>query len=297
MTTPSIGQSHLNLGGRVLAAVDTSTYTESVCQHAAWAAARLQAPLEFVHVLERQPDGARFSDLSGNLALGTQEALLEQLAAADEAQGKLAQERGRLLLRHAQSIATAQHGIEAQTRLRHGGLVDTLVELEDGVRLYVLGKRGEHADFAQGHLGSEVERVVRSVHRPILVASRAFNDIDRVLVAFDGSATTRKAIEMVAASPLFRGLHVDVVTVGKVDDAAEAQLRWALDTLTQAGLDNAGRIIVGEPEDVIAKLVQEEAIHLLVMGAYGHSRIRRLIVGSTTTTMLRTCRVPVLLLR
>jgi nucleotide-binding universal stress UspA family protein len=33
------------------------------------------------------------------------------------------------------------------------------------------------------------------------------------------------------------------------------------------------------------------------MGAYGHSRIRQLIVGSTTTTVLRTARIPVLLLR
>jgi nucleotide-binding universal stress UspA family protein len=34
-----------------------------------------------------------------------------------------------------------------------------------------------------------------------------------------------------------------------------------------------------------------------VMGAYGHSRIRQLIVGSTTTTLLRTSPVPVLVLR
>jgi nucleotide-binding universal stress UspA family protein len=38
-------------------------------------------------------------------------------------------------------------------------------------------------------------------------------------------------------------------------------------------------------------------MHLLAMGAYGHSRIRQLIVGSTTTTLLRTSAVPVLILR
>ncbi|MEO6054349.1 MAG: universal stress protein, partial [Chthoniobacterales bacterium] len=36
---------------------------------------------------------------------------------------------------------------------------------------------------------------------------------------------------------------------------------------------------------------------LLVMGAYGHSRIRQLMVGSTTTAMVRTCQVPVLMFR
>ena len=36
---------------------------------------------------------------------------------------------------------------------------------------------------------------------------------------------------------------------------------------------------------------------MLVMGAYGHSRIRHLLVGSTTTTMLRNAQLPVLILR
>jgi len=34
-----------------------------------------------------------------------------------------------------------------------------------------------------------------------------------------------------------------------------------------------------------------------VMGAYGHSRVRQFILGSTTTTLIRTCTVPVLLFR
>ncbi|MDP5776249.1 universal stress protein, partial [Pseudomonas aeruginosa] len=41
----------------------------------------------------------------------------------------------------------------------------------------------------------------------------------------------------------------------------------------------------------------EHAIDLLVMGAYGHSRIRQFLVGSTTTSMLRSTTSPLLLLR
>jgi len=33
------------------------------------------------------------------------------------------------------------------------------------------------------------------------------------------------------------------------------------------------------------------------MGAYGHSPIRQFILGSTTTTMVRTCQIPVLMFR
>lgn len=66
--------------------------------------------------------------------------------------------------------------------------------------------------------------------------------------------------------------------------------------LVHAFLSAHGEFRAGEPEVVIPDYVRDERIDLLVMGAYGHSRIRQLIVG-TTTTMLRTCHVPVLLLR
>ena len=57
------------------------------------------------------------------------------------------------------------------------------------------------------------------------------------------------------------------------------------------------RLLPGDPDEVIAAQVREHSIKLLVMGAYGHSRIREFILGSTTTSLLRTCRVPVLLFR
>ncbi len=297
MSEQLIGQAHLNIGGKVLAAIDPSVYSESVAHYAAWAAHRLAAPLEYLHVLDRHPEHAESKDLSGSLALGAQDALMKELASLDESKSKLAQERGRLLLKHAQAIARAFHGVEAETKLRHGALVDELTQQEADVRLFVLGKRGEHADFAKGHLGGQVERAVRAVHRPLLVVSRAYTEVSKILVAFDGSPTTRKGIEMIAGSPLFRGMHVDVLTVGKESDAASQGLEWALSTLTHAGLGSRGLVVAGDPEEVISRRVNEESVDLLVMGAYGHSRIRQLIVGSTTTSVMRSCRIPVLLLR
>ncbi|MEZ0472950.1 universal stress protein [Luteimonas salinilitoris] len=297
MTDKSATHPYLNVGGRVLAAIDLSVYTESTCHYAAWAAHRLEAPLEYLHVLSRHQEAASGIDFSGNLAADARQKLLQDLVVADEHRSKLAQERGRLVLERAKGIAAGLHGVSAEGRLRHGSLVETLTELETDVRLFVLGKRGEHADFAKGHLGGELERVVRAVHRPLLVASREYTEIDRVLIAFDGSPTTRKGVEMVAASPLFRGLEIRVVTAGTDTDAIAKQMQWALETLKAAGLTALGAILSGDPEDIIASYVRDEEVDLLVMGAYGHSRIRQLIVGSTTTTMLRTCRVPVLLLR
>src|SRR5690554_741564 len=259
----------LNVGGRVLAAIDDSVYTTSVAGYAAWSAARLDAPLEFVHVLDCTRAQPAERDLSGSLALGAREQLPAELVQLDETRGKLAQEAGRLLLQQVQASAQQEHGIAAETRLRHGSLSETLVELEPDVRMFVIGKRGEHADFDSGHLGSQLKRVVRSVHRPLLVASRAFREPRRVLVAFDGSPTTRKGVEMVAASPLFRGLDVVVLMAGEGGATQEAALRWAEETLREHGHQVECRHRKGPVNEAITAAVEHEGADVLVMGAYG----------------------------
>lgn len=282
---------------KVLACIDGSVYTQSICDHAIWAALRLGAPLEFLHVLDRHPETAPTRDLSGNIGLGSQSSLLSELTELDEQRSKLAQQRGREILHHAARQASAQGVATVEQRLRHGALVDTLGELENDVRLFVLGKRGEHADFAKLHLGSELERAVRAVHRPLLVASRQFRPIRQFLIAFDGSETTRKGIDMLCASPLFKKLPCHVVMASADSGDARAQVQWAHQKLQSVGFDVHSSLRPGNAETVIAEYVTANAIDLLVMGAYGHSRIRQLIVGSTTTAMIRTCLIPVLLLR
>lgn len=286
-----------NAQGRVLSAVDASLYGASVADHAAWAAARLGAPIDFLHVLDRQEEVAPISDLSGSLVLGAQESLLMQLTEADAQRSKLNRERGRLLLKTAAERARSMGATVAETRLRNDHLLDALIELEPGVRLFVLGKRGEHANFARGHLGGQLERVVRALNHPLLVASRAFKPIQRVMLAFDGSPTVMKGVEMLAASPLLRGLPIRLQLAGTPSDELRDALAQAEALLREAGFEVESGVLPGHPETVLVDAVREHSIDLLVMGAYGHSRIRQLFVGSTTTALLRACQIPVLLLR
>lgn len=283
--------------GKVLACLDTSVYTDSVVDHAAWAAQRLSAPLQFLHVLDRKPQVAQMADYSGNIGVHAQTELLSELVELDEKRSKLAAQQGRQLLAHARTRAQAAGVTEPDAVQRHGAFVETITEDEDGVRLFVLGKRGEHADFDKGHLGANLERAVRSVHRPLLVASRAFRPLQRFAIAFDGSPTTRKCVEMVVKSPLLQGLPCELISAGNATFELREAQNWAKRQLEQAGFAVEARIIAGDPEAVITEHVASHNVDLLVMGAYGHSRIRQLIVGSTTTAMIRGCQIPVLLLR
>jgi nucleotide-binding universal stress UspA family protein len=67
--------------------------------------------------------------------------------------------------------------------------------------------------------------------------------------------------------------------------------------LKAVGHEAEASIVQGRPETAVSHAVESNAIDPLVMGAYGHSRVRSLIIGSTTTGMIRSCKVPIALFR
>ncbi|MGM0522225.1 MAG: universal stress protein [Pseudomonadota bacterium] len=286
------------MSDHVMAAIDGSQFSENVCDYAAWASLAMDAPLTFVHVVDNHSEVPEDANLSGNLRLGAREKLMKELSDLDEQRAKINREQGKLMLEAAKQRAIDDGVADPATRQRNGTLVESLVELEKGVRLLVVGKRGETADQASGHLGSNLERVVREMHRPILmVPSAAYKVPEKVMMAFDGSKTARKGVEMLAKSPLFKGVVCHVVIVGADTGENRSQLEWALTTLRDAGHEAEGAIRAGEVEATLHAYEKENGIDMMVMGAYGHSRIRHLLVGSTTTEMLRKSHIPVLILR
>lgn len=280
----------------LMALVDGSAYSESVCHHAGWIAERIDAQVKLYHVLDpRRASGQR--DLSGSIKLGARSDLLEKLSALDEQQAKLAQAHGRAILEDAKALVEGCGVQDVVTRLRNGDIVETVAAKEQSVDMVLIGKRGEAAGLEAPHLGSNFERIVRASHKPVFVANRAFRPIRRVLIAFDGGVSSMKAVDYVARDPLFAGLEVLVATVGAETEASRRALDNARATLTAGGHAAETRAVQGHPGEALSELVEQNAIDLLVMGAYGHSRIRTLVVGSTTTEMIRTCRIPLVLMR
>jgi len=284
------------MNGKIISLVDGSIYSRSVCEHTAWAASQLDAGVEIMHVIGRR-EASDTGDRSGAIALGARSALLEKLAALDAERAKLLHDQGRAIVEDAAKILVENGVTRIEQHLFRGDLIDLFSERETQAALVVIGKRGEAADFASLHLGSNLERIVRSSKKPVLVASRAFKPVNKVLIAWDGGSSSRKAVEFAAASPLLSGLDVDVVYVGKATTEIEKNLSSAVQQLAQAGHDASSHIVEGQPEKSLGAYVMENGVDLVVMGAYGHSRIRSLIIGSTTTEMIRSCLVPVLLIR
>lgn len=281
---------------KVIACIDDSRYAEAVCDYAAWSAQRMAAPLSLLHALD-EPHGDGTKNLSGSIGFGAQEALLIELAELDAKRAKIAMEQGKLMLNAAKERIQAA-GIEAvEIRQRHGDLINTLKEFESETRMLVVGKRGADTASAHGHIGGHLESIIRSLHKPILIAQQSFTPPKNIMLAFDGSPTTRKGVDMVAASPLFRGIPCHLVMVSADTEAAQEQLKSAQQVLLAAGFECPAAIIPGEPERALAEYQSQADIDLLIMGAYGHSRIRHFIVGSTTTAMISKTKISLMVLR
>lgn len=190
------------------------------------------------------------------------------------------------------------YGVEApQTQQRHGYLLESLQELQSETRLLVIGRQGESSGSLGQHVGSQLESVIRIMHRPILVTPANYQKLESAMLAFDGSDTTRKGVEMLASSPLLKGLPIHLVMIGSVSKEASLQLTWAQDLLINAGFSVHAETLSGDIEPTLHAYQKQHGIDLLIMGAYGHSRIRQFLIGSTTTSMLRTTDGPLLLLR
>ena len=282
---------------KMLAFIDGSIYNDSVCDHVIWAAAGNQSDVSLFNVIEGASDVDVPSNFSGSLGAEAKNKLLSELSELDQKRSKLAQKKGRLILDLARERLIHSGLKKVETHLRNGDFVTTVTEYQDNSDLIIIGKRGEAADFAKLHLGSNLERLIRSTNKPVLVAARSFTPIKKVLVAYDGGHSSYGAIEYIASKKPYSELECQIVIVGEKGSRGHKQSIHAENLLKKAAVDYQIFHETGEPERVISDHVENHGIDLLVMGAYGHSRIRNLIIGSTTTQMIRSCLVPVLLFR
>lgn len=276
----------------ILACVDGSIYSSSVADHAAWAATRLGAPVELLQVIGRRD--ASSQDRSGRIIAGARRQLLEELATLDAERAKLMIRQARLDLDDARARLLEAGVGSVGASVRNGDLLEEIAEREKSAGLTVIGKRGEAADFAKLHLGSNLERIVRAARNPVLIASRAFRPIQRFLIAFDGRPSALRAVDEASRSPLFAGLEAVIVTAGEGRQSEKDQAKAAADQLRAGGFAVRAEIMPGPANVVIPETVAREKIDLVLMGTYGQSRLRSLVIGSTTSEMIRDSLTPVM---
>lgn len=280
----------------LLLCTDGSDYAQSACEYAHWFAKKLQKNIEAIYVSDlRQFELSIATDFSGWIGIEPQQHLLPQLQHIENQKITILRESLELYFKRENFTHNFQFHHMTGTVLEH---LQSFEKQKTPPDFIILGKRGENANYATEHLGSTMERIVRSSKRPCLVTPKTFRNMHRLVLAYDGGKSCHKAIDYLTTSPLFKTLEIHLITVDEGHNPnAIHQLNEAKATLEKHGMDPICKVLEGLAETTLNDYVESQNIDLLLMGAYGHSRIRYLIIGSTTTDLIRRCQIPILLFR
>ena len=280
----------------IFACIDGSTVNNAVCDAARWASARLAKPVTLLHTLEKQAQHGA-DTLSGNIGLGAQSELLEQMAQLDQERARLAMQYGKALLETAVARFGDDHSEPVNSLLRHGDFVETLVELESQARLMVVGKVGLDHGGQFSAVGSHIETLLRQVHTSVLIANQLFQPPQNFMLAYDGRDTADRSLARIIDGGLLAGLPCHLVMVKSGDSAREEKLQAAEHRLTEAGFEVTSALLEGPIFESLQSYQQAHEVSMLVMGAFAHSKVRQLFLGSNTIRMLESATLPLIVLR
>ncbi len=284
---------------KILLCTDGSLSSQVSYEYTAWLGSQMDIEIEILYVTDqRKVQAVKTRDFTGSIGLDSYQQLLDKLVEAESESAKINHQRAKIIMQEAKSFLESK-GID-KIKLTHvtGFLVDQFHKFEPNADLIILGKRGENANFAAGHLGANTERILRSSHKPCLVTPREFKPINRILLAYDGGKSCQKAIQYLTKLSALKKFELHIITVTHRDDkTATKHLEEANNIAIDRGFKPTCNLLHGDAEPEMEKYVSEHNIDFLVMGAYGHSRIRHLVIGSTTAQMLRGSQIPILLFR
>ena len=280
----------------IISFIDDSKYCDIVCEYSALLAKNSGSKIKLYHILKKEKKQSK-TDLSGSINLGAKTKLLENLVNYESSIAKIANEKGWKVLENAKKKILESGNFNVEIRLRTGEITQALKEKEHDGDIIVIGKRGEIKQNIDKKLGANFESIVRSSNKPIFVANRSFGSIKNILIAFDGSQPTLKLIDFFQKQNFFLNCKISLIYIndGKKKNFFDVNKQIQLDKPSK--LDIELQEFNGQPKVILADLVKSKKFDLLAIGAYGHSKVRSLLLGSTTSELIKNNRIPFLLMR
>ncbi len=281
---------------KIITYVDGSAITKNVTEAAIWASIKLNKPISFVHTIEKKQQ-TNIGDYSGSIGLGAHSILLEEMTKLDEQRCKVSLKMADELLHFVSEHAKSAGITDFELIKRHGDLLDTVIDFKDDTRLIVIGQNGAGHSNSLAVLGSHIETLVRNATHPILLIPETFKQPTSFMIAYDGRETADKALQQVIDGGLLHGLHCHLVSIKNNEKDLEEKFVNAQYTLTNMGFKVSASFLEGNIFDSLIKYKEQNNVGLIVMGAFGHSKLRQFFVGSNTTKMLENSDVPIVILK
>ncbi len=277
---------------RILVGLDGSKYSEIAAEYGIWLSKKLKRPVIGVHIIDiRLLEGPFIEDVAGALGFTTYSDLTPKIKEALE-------EKSKVIL-DAFVKECREKGGDCSIAQAYGIVDKELTEMADPDDLIIIGKKGHHPDIVGLFLGSTAEKVARNSKCPVMITTDFFREIKSIILFFDGREKSIHAAKY--TNSLAKGLNINKIHVVSVleEDSVERRkhIKDLLDTYLETEYDVD--FPIGYPEEVIEVLLEgnKDKYDLAVMGAFGESRVKELILGSTTSYIMRKSPIPLLLVK
>jgi nucleotide-binding universal stress UspA family protein len=275
---------------QILVGIDASEHSSVAQTYAFYLARRLGATLIGLHVIDIVSiEGSYLHDISGSLGL-------EPYLDFSSKMREILTARGRSVLDEFAQAARREH-LAAETLLDIGIVPNQICERARSVDLVMIGHRGVNERFSTGLLGSTAESVTRKSPRPLFVSPMHFREIRRPVLAYDGSERASQAMRAAAELSALLEVPLAIITVARDLKLGEKTLAEARKYLEPYSIKADFKLIPGHAHEGIIGFLKEYDADLLFIGAYGHSRIIEMVIGSNTEYVMRHVRCPVFLSR
>jgi len=206
-------------------------------------------------------------------------------------------------------------GVEVTTDMIAGPAVPVLEELSTGAQMIVIGCRGR-GTLARSVLGSISTGLAHHAHCPVAIIHdedplMPHPSLAPVVVGVDGSPASENALAIAFEQASFRG--VDLVAVHAWGDSGMFEFPGAdWSTLQALGEETLSERLSGWQErypDVLVRRVvvpdrpahqlieQSESAQLLVVGSHGRGGFAGMLLGSVSTSVIHSARMPVIVAR
>lgn len=270
----------------ILACIDGSTLSDAVIDQAIWLAKNSQFPIKFLHTIEHSHLTEHVHH-EGNLTPNMTENLLQDLTDEERTESKRLMAEGKTILNNAIQRAEQAGLTTIIAKQRHGTLSEVLHDLKAEIEIVVLGATGEDHNGDKKGLGSQLEQAIRVTHQPMVIVKKPFVAPHNLMLAYNGSPTSIKAIEILKKE-LFatQSLNIHIVSVQNNIKDSQRLVDEVETALSSAKYIIKTTALSGDPLEQLTNYQQQHHIDLTMMGAFSHGKIHGFMFGSFTTQML-----------
>jgi nucleotide-binding universal stress UspA family protein len=202
--------------------------------------------------------------------------------------------------RMSRTLATFQRigtklGLEVRVATLESDTIPAFLRLAQAHDVVALGRDTEfHFEGHEPGLSTTVERLVSGNPRPVMVTPSRPRVGKAVIVAYDGSVASARAMQMATLLGLLNDAPVHMVTVARQRSEAANVAQFGHAFLARHNLVAKIHSEAFDPDPATTLLERANSLgaRLLVMGAYGHRGWREMLFGSCTRRLLRESPVP-----